>query len=69
MKLKKIKLYRPIMMASNNRESIGDDVCKMVLHKDLIWTKDKNNVIRIIPLTNIEHMIPEGDGPKGLFDE
>lgn len=69
MKLKKIKLYRPILLDSNNRESISDDICQLSLFKDLVWLKDRTGVVRIIPLTNVECMIPHGDAPKGAFDD
>jgi hypothetical protein len=62
MKLKHVKLYRPVTINGLARESVYlDSVTELryLVHLNMIICKDKRNVPILVPLTNVEHMIPD----------
>lgn len=60
MKIKKLKLYRPVTMLGSQRETISSEIASDIrLVNRTVWVKDNKGIVIVIPLTNIEHMVPE----------
>lgn len=61
MKLKHVKLYRPVTINGLARESVYEDSVKelrFAIHMNMVVLKDRREVPILVPLTNVEHMIP-----------
>ena len=70
MKLKKIKLYRPITVYRSASESFSlrDDV-ELRLYNGSIYLRDNAGKIIGIPFTNIEYFVPSDDEVITCFDD